>query len=121
MNFQRMQAIGRIGIDATLGTYQDKRYANFSLAVNYQKKDGGEHVTWYDCSWYNPAEKLLPYLTKGSVVLVEGIPQPKKFTNKNNEEKLIIVIHVHTVVLISSMKSDNGTQAESAAGGFDVM
>lgn len=66
----KMYGLMRLGRDAEVKTLQSgKQVANLSLAFNYGQKDGDASPTqWIDAAfWGDRAEKLAPYLTKGSL------------------------------------------------------
>lgn len=68
-----LTGLARLGNDAQLRTAGQDKVANLSLAFNYGKKDdqGKRPTQWVDASiWGTRAEKLVPYLKKGTAVSV---------------------------------------------------
>lgn len=66
----KMYGLMRLGRDAEVKTLQSgKQVANLSLAYNYGQKEGDAYPTqWIDAAfWGDRAEKLAPYLVKGSL------------------------------------------------------
>ena len=66
----KMYGLMRLGRDAEVKTLQSgKQVANLSLAYNYGQKEGDAYPTqWIDAAfWGERAEKIAPYLTKGSL------------------------------------------------------
>ena len=58
--------------------------ANFSLATNYQRKDGEKETTWHKIvAFGKTAELVSTYLDKGSKVLVEGRIQTRSYEVKD--------------------------------------
>lgn len=69
------QIIGNLGCDAEKKTIKERDYVSLRVALTIREKDeDGKYVEkthWVDVLYrYN--DKLLPYLTKGSVVYVQG-------------------------------------------------
>jgi single-strand DNA-binding protein len=66
----KMYGLMRLGRDAEVKTLPSgKQVANLSLAYNYGQKEGDAYPTqWIDAAfWGDRAEKLAPYLIKGSL------------------------------------------------------
>lgn len=66
----KMYGLMRLGRDAEVKTLQSgKQVANLSLAYNYGQKENDAYPTqWIDAAfWGDRAEKLAPYLVKGSL------------------------------------------------------
>lgn len=73
---------GRLGKDAEIKTLQSGKVVKFSIATDVTSK-GEKKTLWTDVSWFDGNEKLLPYLKKGVVVLVEGRPNARHYEQKN--------------------------------------
>lgn len=43
-----------------------------SVACNNRGKDGEDYTTFVNMLYYNYSEKIIPYLTKGQKIMVEG-------------------------------------------------
>lgn len=81
---------GRIGRDAETRTLQSgKTVINFSIATDvYGKNANGEgekRTLWTNVSWFSGNEKLVPYLKKGAVVMIEGRPTAHAYQNKEGQ------------------------------------
>lgn len=71
---QKLTLIGRLGRDAQKRVTQNNTsFITMTVAANSRFK-GAEKTTWYDVMAFNVEryEKMLPYLTKGSSVVVVG-------------------------------------------------
>ncbi len=96
-----MNIIGRLTKDADVRTTsQDKKVVNFSMAINdsYRNKQGEKVVqtTYFDCSyWLAPA--IANYLTKGTLVEVEGRVGVNAWLNKEGEAKANLTLHVNQI------------------------
>lgn len=69
------QIIGNLGCDAEKKTIKERDYVSLRVALTIREKDeDGKYVEkthWVDVLYrYN--DRLFPYLTKGSVVYVQG-------------------------------------------------
>ena len=86
--FQKLIFVGRLGADVEMRfTPNGQAVANFSVATDRTYKNAnGEQVrvtTWFRVSvWGKQAESCNQYLTKGSMVLIEGTLNPDKETGR---------------------------------------
>jgi single-strand DNA-binding protein len=111
-----MEIIGRTTADATVSeTKAGKRVVNFSIAINdtYKTKDSTEvqkTVTYVNCSyWLNPG--VAAYLTKGTLVELQGRIGVNTSTGKDGEAKASLTFHVNTIKLHGSGNPKNETPA----------
>lgn len=80
-----MNIIGRLTRDAEVRSVsEEQEVVNFSVAINdsYPNKDGGrtELVTYVDCAyWRTP--KVAQYLTKGTLVELQGRISPRAWVD----------------------------------------
>lgn len=69
---QKITLIGRLGRDARLvETQKGTKFIGFPVAVNSYSK-GVEKTVWYEIIHLNYNEKMVPYLKKGTSVIVVG-------------------------------------------------
>lgn len=95
----------------------DKAYLRFSILNKRQKKIENE---WKDdASFFNfvifgkRATALVKYLTKGSLVAVDGRLQQEKFTNKENKTVSQVGFVVSNVQLLGKFEKKDQTSAPS--------
>ncbi len=84
MDYSNLTITGRLGRDAEMKkTPNGKTVCEFSVATGH--RETGDNVTmWVKVAlWENAAEKLAPYLTKGTQVLVSGEPRVRAYTSNN--------------------------------------
>lgn len=99
-----MEIIGRLTRDAELRSLPDGRQVlRFTLAVNdsYKSKDRETLVKkacFFDCSYWRHFS-LAPYLTKGSLVEVQGQLSVRAWTNAEGQAKANLQVHVNSVKL----------------------
>lgn len=104
----KMQIIGFIGQDATVNNVNGKSVINFSVAHSekYKNKDGVEvnKSTWASCAYWTDKINVAMYLKKGTQVYLEGVPEARTYTNKNNETLPQLNLRVISLNLLSSNK-----------------
>lgn len=108
--------VGRIGRDVEVKyTKSGKPVATINLAVDYGRpgpESGTKPTQWYECSlWDARAEKLAPYLTKGTQVCmsVNDLHIEHYETDKGARAKL--VCRVADVALLSGRSEGKQEQA----------
>lgn len=99
-----MEMTARVTADAKATTLQSgKQVVNFSVALNdsYKSKATGEVtklVTYVNCDyWVNPG--VVAYLTKGTLVELQGRIGVNAYTGKDGEPKATLTLHVNTIKL----------------------
>lgn len=105
---------GRIGSDAETRQLQSGKSA-VSFSVADQQGWGDKKTTlWIKCAMFGErAEKVAPYLTKGALVEVIGIPTVEAWNDKaKGEARAALKLTVNEVKLHGS--SDKRDSAESA-------
>jgi single-strand DNA-binding protein len=106
-DLNKVTIIGRLGDAPTLRfTQSGKAVANFSLATNWTYKDseGTQHddVQWHRCvAWGAAGELLSKHCKKGERLYVEGRIDYRKWTDKENVERLSCDIIVDEFVFLS--------------------
>lgn len=103
-----MQVIGHLGQDATVNNVNGKSVINFSVAHSekYKNKEGVEvnKSTWVSAAYWTDRTAIAPYLKKGTQVYLEGVPEARTYTNKNNETLPQLNLRVISLNLLSSNK-----------------
>lgn len=110
---------GRLGKDADVRTFNDgNRVANLNVAVDERKKNAkGEYensTLWVSAHLNAPSDKLLPFLTKGTMLLLQGRPSASTYRNKDGNDVIAMEMRVDKLELLSTQKSD----AQPSAGTF---
>jgi single-strand DNA-binding protein len=122
----KLQVIGHLGQDATVNTVNGKTVINFSVAHSekYKNKDGVEvnKSIWVSAAYWTDRINVAMYLKKGTQVYVEGVPETKTYTNKNNETLPQLNVRVISLSLLSSSKPATATNEEflSQPNGFET-
>ena len=99
-----MEMTARLTGDVKLSTLKnDRQVVNFSVAINdsYKAKGSNETtkiVTYVQCYyWANPS--IAQYLTKGTLVELQGRIGVNPYTGKDGEGKATLTLHVKTIKL----------------------
>jgi single-strand DNA-binding protein len=122
----KLQVIGHLGQDATVNTVNGKTVINFSVAHSekYKNKDGVEvnKSIWVSAAYWTDRINVAMYLKKGTQVYVEGVPEAKTYTNKNNETLPQLNVRVISLSLLSGLKPATATNEEflSQPNGFET-
>lgn len=101
---------GRIGNDSELRyTSGGTAVANFSVAVDKQKKNGEkQQPLWLKVTlWGKLAESLNQYLTKGSIVAIQGELEVKQYEKRDGGAGTSVEINARQVRLLGG----NGSAA----------
>lgn len=103
-----MTITGRLTADATVNTTKDERkVVNFSVAINDSyKPKGGERVkvtTYCNCSYWI-SEKLAQYLTKGTLLELDGRIYVTPYVSKAGEARASLNCHVSNIKFLAKPK-----------------
>lgn len=119
-----MQVIGHLGQDATVNNVNGKNVINFSVAHSekYKNKDGLEvnKSIWVSAAYWTDRTAIAPYLKKGTQVYLEGVPEAKTYTNKNNEILPQLNVRIVSLTLLSSNKPASNDDFLSQPNGFEA-
>lgn len=107
--YQRFICVGNLTKDAESRMAGESEVAKYSVAVNGFK----DSVEFFDCEQWKPGG-VLPYLTKGTSVLVEGEIQTQSW-EKDGERKSRKIVRVLKVQLLGGKKRDEPELAEFAS------
>ena len=113
-----MEMTARLTGDAKISTLQnDRQVVNFSVAINDSYKAKGRNeptkvVTYVQCDyWVNPG--VAQYLTKGTLVELQGRVGVIAYIGKDGEAKATLTFHVNTIKLHGSAGAKNETAVKT--------
>lgn len=108
MSFQRVIVVGHVGSDPERKDTGTMTIARFSVAVSERRKDA-EHTEWFRCTAFDrTAEIACEYVTKGSLVGVEGRLRTREY-DKDGERKFATELLVDNLRLLGKrQQSDAG-------------
>lgn len=122
MSVLKLTVIGHLGKDAVVNTVNGKNVMNFTVAhtESYKKPDGTkmENTTWLSCSYWNDSVAVAPYLKKGTLVYLEGIPSAVLYAKKDGTQGIDFKVRVFQVQLLAQPKQEG--QASGTTGGAYV-
>lgn len=115
-----MEMTARLTGDAKISSLKnDKQVVNFNVAINDSYKAKGSNevtkvVTYVQCDyWVNPG--VAQYLTKGTLVELQGRIGVNAYTSKDGEAKATLTFHVNTIKLHGSAGVKNETAIKTNA------
>ena len=105
--YLKMQVIGHLGGDAVIKKLEDgNTVINFSVAhtEKYSDKSGEqvEKTVWVNASFFTEKTKITEYLTKGKLVMVEGIPAARAYKDQDGAMRSSLNMKVGLVRLLGS-------------------
>ena len=113
-----MEMTARLTGDAKISTLKnEKQVVNFNVAINDSYKPKGSNettkiVTYVQCDyWVNPG--IAQYLTKGSLVELQGRIGVNAYTGKDGEAKATLTFHVNTIKLHGNSSTKNEAPAKT--------
>lgn len=119
---------GNLTKDAEVKEAAGRKAINFSIAYNeyFKDKNGDklEKTTFYNAViWRDENVNIAKFLTKGTKVIIEAVPEPEMYKNKDGEVVCAIKLIVHDIELIGGgtkpADSNNSTSNNSSNKGKD--
>lgn len=108
--FNKVTLVGRISTDLELRyTGSNKAYCRFNLAVN-RMNEGTDFIPV--TVWGKPAENLVSYQNKGSLILVDGSINMSNYTDKDGNNRTSFEVMTSNVQFLSNKKTSNETSDE---------
>ena len=109
-SLNKVQLIGRVGRDPEIKNLGSSKVAKFSIAIS-EKYKGEERTEWQNIAiWNKPADFAEKYVSKGSLVYVEGKIQTKAWDDANGNKRFSTEIVGFNLQILSSKKSDHISQ-----------
>ncbi len=97
----------------------DTKVANFSLAVNEYKKEGGDAVSFIPVTvWNKQAEVAKNFLNKGSQVAIKGRFQQQRW-EKDGQKRSKIQVICESLTLLGSKKQESAEPVASVSNSGD--
>lgn len=119
---ERITLIGNITADATVKEVGTQKVINYCIAVNekYKNKNGEkvEKSYFYNCTMWKPKEastSVANYLTKGTLVHAEGVPEPDVYKNKDGEMVGAIKVNITEVRFLGGGNSNRDNANSSGS------
>lgn len=113
----RVVLAGRLTRDPELKyTPNGVAVANFTLAVNrpFKSQSGESEADFINCVvWRKPAENLANYMSKGSLVGVDGRVQTRSFDNSEGKKVYVTEIVADSVQFLESKGGSSSGQSDN--------
>jgi len=111
-----IQIAGHLGSDPEVRhTSSGQKVISFRVAVNTRK--GGQDVTvWYRITiWGDRFDRMLPYLKKGSGVIIAGTLQPPEiYTSRDGQTRVSLDLTAEMIQFSPFGRGDRQQQGEAA-------
>lgn len=112
MSLNKILLIGNVGQDPQIRTAGDQKVASFTLATTEKRKDKSgnpiQETEWHNIViWGKLAEVAEKYVTKGTMLYIEGKIKTEKYT-KDGQDRFM------TRIVASSFQMLGGKREESA-------
>jgi single-strand DNA-binding protein len=115
----KLFVIGNLGKDAIVNQVGNNSVINFSVAhtERYKDKNGQQQqkTTWVDAAWWTDKHAIVPYLTKGTQVFLEGVPEVKTFSKQDGTTGTSLVLRVGACTLIGGNNNNNSNAQVTTA------
>lgn len=102
--------IGHLGKDCLTNVVNGKTVINFNVAHSERFKDNSgsqkEKTIWVDCAYWTEKAAIAPYLRKGQLVHVEGVPEVRNFTRNDGTPGSALSLRVFGIQLLGSSKNN---------------
>lgn len=121
----RVVLVGRLTHDPVLRkTQAGTSVTSFTLACNRRKtKDGQQEADFINCvAWNKTADIAQQYLSKGSLIAIDGRIQTRSYDGKDGKRVYITEVIVQNLQFIDYKKQDQlgaDTQGACDQGGYD--
>lgn len=103
MSMLKLAGIGNLGKDAVINQVNGKNVINFNFAHTnkYTNAQGStvESTQWVECSYWTDKTGITPYLKKGQLVYVEGIPEVTTYLKKDGTTGVSLRLRVGSIQL----------------------
>jgi single-strand DNA-binding protein len=106
----KLQFIGNLGADAVRKEINGNTVLSFRAAHNYRHRSAEgvltEQTTWIDCSYWGDRDAVLPFMTKGRQVFVEGIPSLDIYVTHGGEHKPALKLRVFSLQVLAEPRHE---------------
>jgi single-strand DNA-binding protein len=116
-----IQIAGRLGRDAeTRFTPSGQKVTTLTVATNVRKGGKDETVWWRVTIWGDRFDKIMPYLKKGSAVIVVGeMGKPEIWTDKEGRPQISLEITAEIVRFSPFGNPDRAAQEQQQGSSFN--
>ena len=121
MSFNKITIIGNLGRDPELRyTPQGIAVCTFTMATNEKRTNNAgekvEVVTWFRCTaWRIMAENIAKYLTKGSLVYIEGRLRIDEWQDKEQQNRYTLDVQATDCQFLGGGTGEHQEQSTQAS------
>ena len=114
-SYNKVILMGRLGKDAEVRhTGNGSAVVSFSLATDrYVGKDKEPETDWHNIVFWPRSEAVAKFLVKGTMLLVDGRLQTRKYEAKDGSMKYVTEVVCNDVTFAGGNKSGGGGSAVS--------
>ena len=103
--------IGHLGKDCTTNAVNGRNVINFNVAHTERFKDNTgsprEKTTWVECAYWTDKVAIAPYLRKGQLVHLEGIPDARHYTRNDGTPASVMTLRVFGIQLLGTAREQD--------------
>ena len=101
----KVQLIGRLGIDPEVKTFDNGQMARMSLATSEKYTNGKgeqiENTQWHNVvAWGKTAELAEKYLRKGQEVAIQGKLETRQYDDKDGNKRYITQVVCNELLML---------------------
>lgn len=113
-----IEIAGHLGADPEVRfTPGGQKVTNLRVATNTRKSGKDETVWWRVTIWGERFDKMMPYLKKGSAIIVIGeMSKPEIYTDKEGRPQVSLDLTAEMIRFSPFGKTDRNGQEPTAAG-----
>ena len=118
---KKIQIIGNVTKDAEIRSFEGGRSViNFDVAVNERFKDRNgqkqERTSYIRCAMWRENTSIAQYITKGTKLYVEGVPEADAYVNKEGKAVGNVRINVREIEFLGGARrtEESGPLPESS-------
>ena len=112
----KLQVIGHLGKDCITNVVNGKNVINFSVAHSEKYKDAAgiqkEKTLWVECAYWTDRITIAPYLKKGQLVYLDGIPDMRTYTKNDGTPGTSLTMRVLNVQLLGGANKADSADAD---------
>jgi single-strand DNA-binding protein len=113
-----IQIAGHLGADPEVRfTSNGQKVTTVRVATNSRKAGKDETIWWRVTIWGDRFDKMMPYLKKGSAIIVIGeLSKPEIYTDKEGRPQVSLEMTAEVIRFSPFGKSERSGQEQSQAG-----
>ena len=112
----KLQVIGHLGKDCITNVVNGKNVINFSVAHSEKYKDAAgiqkEKTLWVECAYWTDRITIAPYLKKGQLVYLDGIPDLRLYTKNDGTPGISLTMRILNVQLLGGANKGDSADAD---------